>query len=113
MELSNSKIKKILIFREMQLLALRLKFSQKSFFCILGNRTFLKKLQLVTFRAQKNFLYSEKLNFLDIKLKNVFLYFRKELAKPKEQTIKQNSALKKFSIFLRKMFSSHFVIAAD
>ena len=44
----------------------------------------------------KNFLYFGKLNFLALRLKNFFLYFKKELAKPEKHTKK--SALKKFLV---------------
>ena len=48
----------------------------------------------------KNFLYFRKWNFLAPSLKtlNFVLYFRRELAEPKK------SALKKFLIFLQKIY---------
>ena len=64
-----------------------------------------------TFYLKKLFLYFGKLNFSkqilvfqEMELKTIFLFLRKELAKPKKQ---------KFLIFLQKEFSLHFGMTAD
>ena len=81
MELSIPKVKKILIFSEME-------FFNFMFFLYFGNF-------LVS--SLKQFLYFRIWNFLAARLET-FVYFRRELSKPEKQTKK--SAPKKFPVFL-------------